>query len=111
MKRWANARRPPYPPTPLAAEREATEPRRLASSGFVYCGDHCLNHGILQNVTMICVGPRSLMATVVSIGSRTILPSSQRSAGTTVRTKLRLRNRFPNTAMEIFGRSGKMRVG
>jgi hypothetical protein len=31
--------------------------------------------------------------------------------GTTVRTKLRLRNRFPNTAMEIFGRRGKMRVG
>jgi hypothetical protein len=28
-----------------------------------------------------------------------------------VRTKLRLRNRFPNTAMEIFGRCGKMRVG
>ena len=31
--------------------------------------------------------------------------------GTTVRTKLRLRNRFPNTAMEIFGRCDKMRVG
>ena len=28
--------------------------------------------------------------------------------GTTVRTKLSLRNRFPKTAMEIFGRSGKM---
>jgi hypothetical protein len=32
---------------------------------------------------------------------------SVRHIGTTVRTKLRLRNRFPNTAMEIFGRSGK----
>jgi hypothetical protein len=32
-------------------------------------------------------------------------------SGTTVRTKLRLRNRFPNGAMEIFGRRGKMRVG
>src|SRR5215471_9421637 len=31
--------------------------------------------------------------------------------GTTVRTKLRLRNQFPNTAMEIFGRCDKMRVG
>jgi hypothetical protein len=37
--------------------------------------------------------------------------ANSKTYGTTVRTKLRLRNRFPNTAMEIFGRCGKMRVG
>jgi hypothetical protein len=44
-------------------------------------------------------------------GGSIALPNKHPRNGTTVRTKLRLRNRFPNTAMEIFGRCGKMRVG
>jgi hypothetical protein len=98
-------------PSPDTPGRRAVETPKARFFGVRFCGDH----GILQTVTMICVRRRSLMATVVSIGPGTILRSPNkhpiRRNGTTVRTKLRLRNRFPNTAMEIFGRCGKMRVG
>jgi hypothetical protein len=91
------------------------KPRQPNPEGSHLRGSFFGDHGILQTVTMICVRRRSLMATVISIGPATILRSPNkhpiRRNGTTVRTKLRLRNRFPNTAMEIFGRCGKMRVG
>jgi hypothetical protein len=95
------------PQVPITTRLEVTTDGRRATHGREGRALACfLNLGRNFAEREICVGRRSLMATVVSIGSGAILRSSNkhpiRHNGTTVRTKLRLRNGCPNTAMENF---------